>query len=229
MKNRIEHEEAAQRVARHFHSRLLHQYVVRKLRNDPAYPAVYDAVGSSPAPLLDAGCGLGLLGFYLRERGFENPIIGFDRDLRKIRPGQQIAAAYRDIELHAQDLRGALAEFSGNVALLDVLHYLAPADQKDLLERLAGRVAPGALFLLRDCPRDGGARYVTTLMAEKLAQLVSWNISVPLHFPTREAILNNFPPNEFEREVKPLWGAMPFNNHLFTFRRRPFAATAPLE
>ena len=57
-------------------------------------------------------------------------------------------------------------------------------------------------------------------MAEKFAQLTSWNVPAPLYFPSRESILRNFSPNEFTHDVKPLWGATPFNNHLFTIRRR---------
>jgi 2-polyprenyl-3-methyl-5-hydroxy-6-metoxy-1,4-benzoquinol methylase len=229
MKNRFEHENACERVAARFHSRFLHEYVTRKLRTDPAYPAVYEEVRLSPAPLLDAGCGLGLLGFYLRERGFENPIIGLDRDLRKVRAAQKVAEEYDGIDLRAQDLRGALAEFSGNVAVLDVLHYLPDVDQEDLLARLPGWIAPGAVLVLRDCPRDGGLRYFSTYVAEKFAQLIAWNIAAPLHFPSRENILKDFSPNEFERCVKPLWGRTPFNNHFFIFRRHSSATAATPE
>src|SRR4051812_14800293 len=116
MKNRFEHENACRRVASRFQSRPVAQYAMHKLRSDPAYPAVYEAVRQSSAPLLDIGCGLGLLGFYLRERGLDNPIVGLDRDLRKIRGAQRVAAAYPDVDLRAQDLRGTLEEFSGNVA-----------------------------------------------------------------------------------------------------------------
>ena len=224
MKNRIAHEEACDRVALRFESRPLYHYVVRKLRADPAYPAAYEAIHASQESLLDVGCGLGLLGFYLRERGFENPIVGLDRDFRKIRTAQRIASAYPRIELRAQDLRGALIEFRGNIALLDVLHYLSPSDQTELLVALAEKVAPGAVLIIRDCPRDGGWRYFATFVAEKFAQLISWNISAPLHFPARESILEKFAPNEFECDVRPLWGSTPFNNHLFTFRRRGCAS-----
>jgi 2-polyprenyl-3-methyl-5-hydroxy-6-metoxy-1,4-benzoquinol methylase len=229
MKNRIEHENACGRVAARFRSRVLRQYVVRKLRTDPAYPAVYEAVRGSAAPLLDVGCGLGLLGSYLRERGFANPVIGLDRDLRKIRTAQRVACQYPEVDLRAQDLRGALADFCGNVAILDVLHYLPAADQADLLSRLAERVAPGGVLVLRDCPRDGGLRYAVTFLAEKFTQLISWNVSVPLSFPTRESILRNFSPNEFGHDVRPLWGSTPFNNHFFTFQRRTGAAASASE
>ena len=229
MKNRFEHENACRRVAARFRSRFLWQYIIRKLQSDPAYPAVYEEVCASSAPLLDVGCGLGLLGFYLRERGFENPIVGLDRDLRKVRAAQRVASEYQEMDLRAQDLRGTLTEFSGNVAILDVLHYLSSDDQQDLLSRVAGRIAPGAALLVRDCPRDAGLRYAGTYLAEKFAQLVAWNIDVPLHFPSRETIFQNFSPNEFGRDVKPLWGGTPFNNHFFTFRRHSCATAATPE
>jgi len=229
MKNQFEHENACERVAARFHSRFLHEYVSSKLRSDPVYPEVYEQVCSSSAPLLDVGCGLGLLGFYLRERDFKNPILGLDRDLKKIRSAQKVAEQYPAVDLRAQDLRGALTEFSGNIAVLDVLHYLSFVDQEDLLARLAKWVAPGAVLVLRDCPRDGGVRYFVTLVVEKFAQLISWNVAAPLHFPSRENIAKNFPPNEFAHEVKSLWGRTPFNNYFFTFKRRSFATAAKPE
>ncbi len=223
MKNRNEHEEACRRVTARFQPGFLKQYVTRKLRSDPSFPAVYDAVRFSQQPLLDVGCGVGLLGFYLRERGFENPVIGLDRAVSKIRAGQQIATAYSKMDLRLQNLSDRLPEFCGTIALLDVLHYFGPADQKNLLSRLVEQIAPGAQLILRDCPHDRTVRYAMTVLAEKFAQMISWNVSGSLHFPSRERIIENFSPNEFTHEVRPLWGATPFNNHLFIFRRRSSA------
>ena len=220
MKNGNDHKEACRRVTARFRWRLLRQYVGHKIRSDPAYPAVYDLVRSSTEPLLDIGCGVGLLGFYLRERGFKNPIIGFDRDARKVSTAREIAAAYSEIDVRKQDLHDRLPDFSGSVAMLDVLHYLPPVDQDNLLLRLTEQIAPGGVLLLRDCPRDGGFRYAATILAEKFAQLISWNVSAPIYFPSRERIIKNFSPDEFTHDVRPLWGATPFNSYLFTFRRR---------
>jgi 2-polyprenyl-3-methyl-5-hydroxy-6-metoxy-1,4-benzoquinol methylase len=229
MKNRNEHEEASRRVAAHFKSRFLHGYVTSKLATDPAYPAVYELIRESGEPLLDIGCGLGLLCFYLRERGAPNPIVGFDRDARKIREAQRIASAYQELDFRTRDFRTFLPPNSGNVALLDVLHYLAPAEQKSLLASLAQRVTPGGVFVLRDCPRDPGLRYWVTYLAERFTQIISWNVSAPIHFPSRESIFDEFSRNEFTRDLQPLWGTTPFNNHLFIFRRHPSAIAAVAE
>jgi SAM-dependent methyltransferase len=234
MKNRNSnpagHEEACARIAARFHSRLLRRYVASKLRTDPVYLAVYELMRASAEPVLDIGCGVGLLAFYLRERGFQNPIIGLDRDLRKIREANRVAGAgYEELVFRDQDVEEPSLPFSGNIAVLDLLHYLPPAHQKKLLGRLAGCVAGGAVLVLRDCPRNQGTRFWLTYLTEKFAQIISWNVTAPLYFPSRESIYENFSAEKFNGHDTPLWGATPFNNHLFIFRRHAHAVVPVAE
>ena len=192
-----------------------------KLRSDPAYPAVYELVQHSREPLIDVGCGVGLLGFYLRERAFQQPIVGLDFDRRKIRYAAEIgSSSYRQIEFRQHDIREESPPFRGNLAMLDVLHYLSPVDQKTLLVRLKNQIAPGGLFIVRDSPRDGTARYWFTYLAEIFTQCITWSVAVPLHFPSRETICENFDGEEFSFTGRPLWGNTPFNNQLFIFNRK---------
>ena len=226
------HEDACDRVASFFSKRWLRHYVASKLRSDPVFPEVYDALRDSAEPIMDVGCGVGLLPFYLRERGLEQPITGFDIDERKVRQAQAIAEERyrgRSLNFFVHDVGDALPQFSGNVALLDVLHYLAPDRQRTLLHELAAMVTPAGLLVLRDCPRDGSLRFRLTRFGEFFAQAISWNIGVPLHFPTREAIVAPFREEEFTREEKPAWGGTPFNNRLFVFSRRSSAAAPAQE
>jgi 2-polyprenyl-3-methyl-5-hydroxy-6-metoxy-1,4-benzoquinol methylase len=226
--NAAEHESACARVATRFSKPWLRGYVRGKLRRDRIYQAAFELMGTSAEPILDVGCGVGLLAFYLRERACRQPVLGLDLDRRKIRYGAQIAAdGYRGVDLRFHDVGKTVPEFSGNVVLFDVLHYLPPARQYALLMRLADCVAPGGLLVIRDCPREPGARYFLTLMAEKMAQAISWNINSALHFPSRASIENVFGAAEFDRESRPLWGKSPFNNHLFIFRRHA-AAVVPV-
>ena len=222
-----EHKPACARVAAQFSQLWLRRYVTSKLRRDPIYYTAHELFRGSDEPILDVGCGLGLLGFYLRERGYQQPILGLDLDARKIGQGSRIALArYRDVDLRHQDILAPIPAFSGNIALFDVLHYLPLAEQTSLLLRLAQCVAPGGLLVIRDCPRDNNARFWMTCVAEKFAQVVSWNLSTSFHFPSRERIAEAFDEKEFERASRPLWGKLPFNNHLFIFRRRA-SATVP--
>ncbi len=214
------HEEACARVAAHFGERWLRIYAGRKLRSDPIYPTAFALFGSANQPLVDLGCGVGLLAFYLRERNFRAPISGFDRDVRKIERAQTVArGVYPDLQFIVQDVCESTAP-RGNIVLFDLLHYLPPNEQARLLERLAARLAPGGMLLIRDCPRDDNARFWLTNLAERFAQTTTWNIRRPLHFPTREEIFAAFDEEQFAGSVAPLWGRTPFNNHLFIFRRR---------
>ncbi|MGI8820886.1 MAG: methyltransferase domain-containing protein [Chthoniobacterales bacterium] len=220
------HAEAGRRVAARFPPGWLRHYVASKLRSDPVFPAACDLLLHSNEPLLDVGCGLGLLGFYLRERGFQQPILGVDTDGRKVARARAAAAHDHGVEFIEHDVRQPLPSFRGNVALLDLVHYLEPSSQRTLLANLAGCVPSAGALLLRDAPRDGSARFWMTYAGEVFAQTISWNLRVPLHFPTRETIYASFADHEFTREERPAWGATPFNNRLFIFRRRAFA-TAP--
>lgn len=223
-RNGADHENACARVAARFRQPWLRSYVRSKLRSDRIYSAAYDLLGRSCEPILDVGCGVGLLAFYLRERACVQPILGLDLDARKIGRGAAIAAhGYRDVELRFQDVEAPLPEFCGNVALFDVLHYLPDAKQTALLVRLAERVAPGGVLIIRDSLREMRPRYWMTWFAEKFAQAISWNIDGALHFPSRGSIDDVFD-GTFHRESRPLWGASPFNNHIFIYRRRATGA-----
>jgi SAM-dependent methyltransferase len=214
------HERACARVAARFRERWLRMYAGRKLRSDPIFPAAYELFRASSRPLVDVGCGVGLLAFYLRERNLSTPICGLDSDGRKIARAHDVARGiYHDLEFIEQDVMKPIAR-SGHIILFDLLHYLLPNQQTRLLQRLAERVAPGGMFVIRDCPRDGNARFWLTHLAERFAQTTTWNMKAILHYPTRDRIFAAFDERRFTRTVAPLWGRTPFNNHLFIFRRQ---------
>ena len=224
------HEEACRHLAALYRERWLRHYVASKLRRDRIFARAYELLRDSAEPILDVGCGVGLLPFYLRARGCIQPVIGIDLDGRKIARARAIAAAaFEQISFLEQDAGSQLPDTAGNVTLFDILHYLAPGKQQALLRAAALRVAPGAMLLIRDCPRDGSARYFATHLAERFAQAISWNLGVPLHFPTREAITSAFKPSEFTTEEQPMWGGGPFNNRLWIFRRCSSAAPRAAE
>lgn len=225
------HREACARIAQRFSSRPLRGYVAHKLRSDSVYPLAYDLLRASTRPILDVGCGVGLLELYLRERGLNQAITGVDIDLRKIERGVAAVAAagHANVQLLHGDVMRSVPTTRGDVVLFDVLHYLPDGEQTDILIELARRVAPGGMLLLRDCTDDGSARFHATHVAERFAQAVAWNWRTPLHFPTFESISSVFDETEFTREIRTAWDRTPFNNRLFIFRRRSSAAAPPME
>lgn len=210
----------AVKVSRRFKSPWLRGYARAKLARDPVYAAVYERLTNSPHPLFDIGCGIGLLAFYLRERGFDQQIVGIDSDAAKIAAARDAADGhYGEVRFATGDAAQPVEDFRGNVALLDVVHYFDAAGQQQLLSNAEHHVAPAGMVIIRECPRDGSWRYRATYAEEWFATSIGW-LKVPmLNFPTRDEIAGVFREKGYDEEIGPLWGRTPFNNHLFVFRR----------
>lgn len=208
-------------------SRFRQGYIKGKVRSDPAYRAVLDLVESNPLPLIDIGCGLGLLGFYLRLHGYPEAILGIDTDEAKIR----LARAASDATGSKLEFRSGSAAHpvphEGHTVLLDVLHYLDASSQEALLTRLANNLRGNGRVIIRNTPRDGSWRYRLTVLEEWWVRASGWiPLEAPICFPTIDEIVRPFAAIGCETTVAPLWGKTPFNSHLFVFERRDCSADA---
>ena len=212
----------AMRAADRFrNSRVLHGYAKGKSQWDPAYAAVADLLNNSPRPLLDIGCGVGLLAAYLRESACRQPILGIEPDAEKIQIAvERVAGAYPLLEFRVGDAR-ALPEFSGDIVMLDVLHYMDPDVQRSVLEQIALRVCPGGRALIRTTFRDGSWRYCATMLEEAFVRLSGWIRGGRCHFPTRDEATAPFSGPHWKVTVTPMWGRTPFNSHLVEAQRLP--------
>ena len=202
-------DDVASRIAAPYPSRFLRAYVRAKVRIDPVYAAVFERIADSKDPLLDVGCGVGILAAYLRTRGFVAPIRGIDHDERKVAVASQVV---HDATFEVADARTAIAS-GGTVVLLDLLHYFRSGDQAAILAAAANAMT----VIIRDGVRDGSWRYRLTYAQETFARAVRWLRAERLHFLTRDEIVRPFA--KFDAEVVPLYGRTPFNNYLFVFRR----------
>ena len=203
--------DVARRLASLYDRRDLRTYVRWKLAADRVYSAVLEQLPDEP--LVDIGCGVGLLPFFLREHGFRAPITGIDFDARKIDIARRAAAKYRDVEFIAGDARRELPPHP-NVVMLDILQYLDDSAQQQLL----ADVARNARFVvIRQGIRDQSWRYRTTAFVDAIGRGVRWMKADSLNYPTRERIINAF--DGFACDVTPLWGRTPYNNYLFVCRR----------
>ena len=202
------------RIASRYPTRLLRSYAQVKIATDPVYNAVFEVLRDTTDPLLDIGCGVGLLDFYLRDRGVRVPIRGIDHDRRKVDIARRVADQTEDLSFEVRDAREPM-QFRGNVALIDVLHYFGQEDQARILASVA---AAGGTIIIRDGIRDGSLRYRLTYAQETLARIGGWLKAERLFFPTRETIESSLNGN-FREEVRPMFGRTPFNNYMFVFRR----------
>ena len=209
-------------LASRYPAGFLRSYVRLKTATDPVYNAVYEHLRDSRLPVLDVGCGIGILAFYLRERGFAPPIAGIDHDRRKVEVARKVADGDESLSFEIGDARAPF-DFRGNIVLLDVLHYFSDADQKTILRNAA---SAGGMVLIREGIRDGSFRYRFTYAQELLARGGGWLKAERLNFSTADKIEQSFN-GGFRREVQPMSGRMPFNNYLFAFKRSSAGTTKP--
>jgi SAM-dependent methyltransferase len=202
-----------ERLASLFSGRALRSYVRWKVRTDPAYAAVREALGNREQSLVDLGCGIGLLAFYLREHGYEAHIIGIDFDVRKIEIARKAATRYRKIDFVTGDARNPLPE-NHAVVMLDILHYFDEASQRQILAN-AARTA--SRVIIRQPVRDSSMRYRLTRIVDSIGRTFRWMRAESLTYPTREEIVSAF--EGFDAEARPLWGSMPYNTYFFVFTR----------
>jgi SAM-dependent methyltransferase len=203
-------DDVAGRLAACYPTPFLRAYVRSKIRLDPVYAAVFERVCTSNAPLLDVGCGIGILALYLRARGFTAPIRGIDHDQQKIAIAKSVVP---DAAFEVGDAR-TLIDTGSTIVLLDLLHYFRGDEQARILGAAA---ATAATVIIRDAIRDGSWRYRLTYAQEMFARATRWLRAERLHFPTRDEVIGPF--GSFGAEVVPLYGRTPFNNYLFVFRR----------
>jgi 2-polyprenyl-3-methyl-5-hydroxy-6-metoxy-1,4-benzoquinol methylase len=207
------------RIASRFATRSHRSYVRGKLGWDPLFAAVVPVIVAADQPLLDVGCGIGLLGQTLRESGFAQGYRGLDLDAEKI-DAARAAATRVDLEL-AFDVGSATAlpDFAGSVAMLDVLHYLPRDAQRDALDAGASRVARGGVLVIRNVVRDDTWRFRATVLQERISRGLGWMRCETGHFPTQAEIVEPLRAAGLAVETTPLWGKTPFNSWLFVGRR----------
>ncbi len=196
-------------------------YSLFKLRSDPLYPGVLEALRGSAQPLLDMGCGLGLLAHALRRDGQCAPYRGVDSDGSKIRRAERAAtrAGLAGTGFSRVDLLGALPAHCGDVALLDVLQYLPGNAQPGLLQRAAGMLGAHGRLVIRMAEVDGSRRSRVSQVADRAANLIGWMRSRPRDYLDVQAVSAVLQASGLAVQATPLYGNTPFNNWLLIARR----------
>jgi SAM-dependent methyltransferase len=200
--------------ARWYGNRYHYYYSRAKLRSDPLYPGVVDALRGSRAPLLDLGCGIGLLAHALRAAGVDVAYRGVDNDAAKIAQATQAGAraGLRDVHFDVIDLAQGLPAHAGSVAILDVLQFV-PIDAQDaILDAAIARIADGGVLVIRTGLDDGSTRARTTRRIDAFSRRLGWMNTGPKRYPDAEALRVRLEAAGLRSTFTPLYGNTPFNN-----------------
>lgn len=206
----------------HWPHRRYHYYYARsKLATDPLFPGVVAALRGCNAPLLDLGCGIGLLAHALRAEGQVMVYSGVDFDAGKIVVANTSAARanLHDATFATCDLLRERPTHRGSVAILDVLQYLPEDAQQRVLDNAIAMLTPGARLVIRSGLGDNSALSRTTKIVDRLANAIGWMRSAPLHYPTRDWFEQRLACAGLAADLRQLRGRTPFNNWLIVATR----------
>lgn len=195
-------------------NRAAYYYVRSKLASDPLYGGICATLRNSRAPLLDLGCGLGLLAHALRQAGLDLPYRGVDNDARKIALARTAAGRRQlgDVSFELLDLAAGVPAHQGNVALLDVLQFVSPQAQDQLLDAAIAMLTPGACLVLRTGLEDGSWRARVTRSVDSFSRWTGWMNAGPRRYPDPDDLRARFAAAGLHSEFSPLFGRTPFNN-----------------
>lgn len=198
-------------------TRFLREYVKWKVKSDPIYAVVPTHLPPA-APLLDLGCGIGILELYLRTQGCTGSITGIDHDEKKIAIARSVTSGMPDFTFVIGDARSPLPGMS-NVVMFDLLHYFDDSDQRAILSHIADALPADGVAIIREGLRERNMRYWLTYWGEVFARLNGWMKAARLNFPRREVFDRAFPPPDFSIDASRSSGWFPTNNYVFVVRR----------
>lgn len=192
-------------------------YVDLKLRTDPALQRLVSlgALGR----VLDAGAGRGQFGLFLLENGQLDALSGFDPDPRKVALSAHAGGGDARYELASLERYDLPPRTLDTVLLIDVLHYLAPAEQDAALARIATWLAPGGRIVVRELDARSRLRSAVTRAAERIATAVGYNRATrALGFRPLGELVAALEALGFDCTVEDASSNTPFDNSLIVAR-----------
>jgi uncharacterized protein len=171
---------------------VLEWYLRIKTKMDGYYQQFHDLLPKE-GKILDLGCGYGFP-TYLLYWASQNrrQITGVDYDEDKIETANHCFSKTDDLKfVHTDITQFAFEQYNG-IIVSDVLHYLQPEKQNEVIEKAIQSLLPGGVLLIRDGDADMKEKHKGTRLTEFLSTKVfSFNKTVnKLHFLSGKTIEN---------------------------------------
>jgi SAM-dependent methyltransferase len=215
--------------------RYAYHFARGKLTHDPVFEAILaQGLLTHRARILDLGCGQGLLAALLfaartvSDAGAwpahwpppPQPSIvrGIERVNRYVRRAQ-LAWGCR-AEFVAGDVRTVDFGSADGIVILDVLHYIEYADQRDILERAHRALDISGVLLLRVGDAGGGIGFEFGKFVDQIMLLISGCGFRRLHCRSASEWRDLLFATGFDSEVVPVRAGTPFANVLIIAQRR---------
>ena len=167
---------------------LLEWYLRIKLRLEQNYQLIVENTPRQ-GEILDLGCGYGFVSHMLALTSAERTITGIDYDEEKIRVANGGFLKSPRLSFETADIRSYEILPKDCIILSDVLHYIPPADQEQLLQKCMSNLRPGGCIIIRDADENRKKTHSRSRLTELFSTGTGFNKTYDenrsLHFISR--------------------------------------------
>jgi 1-acyl-sn-glycerol-3-phosphate acyltransferase len=151
---------------------------------------LFESLMPKHGKIVDIGCGYGFLPYMLMYKSKERTILGLDYDDDKITVARNCPHMNARLQFEVADVTKYEIPKADGLIISDVLHYLEPEQQVEVVEKLARAVNPNGVLVIRDADADLKHRQKGTWYTEFISTNVGFNRTskTGLHFVSGKLI-----------------------------------------
>lgn len=163
----------------------------------------YHEILPTDGKILDMGCGLGYLTYYLHLRSNSRHLVGVDYDEDKIQIAQNCWVNNDNTEFICSDITTFDMQMYDAIILADTLHYLTEEQQLMMMSRSVEHLTDSGVILIRDGITDLESGHKRTELTEKYStKTMKFNKTVnDLSFFSKEFIFDFAEKNGLQCEL----------------------------
>ena len=174
---REQYKQAVSRIEQphYFRERLIYNYLYKgpelewymkiKLLLEKNYQLFHDLLPTQ-GKLLDIGCGYGFMSYMLHFTSPQREITGIDYDEEKIKTASHCFDKTTNANFYFADALDFAFEKYDGIILADMLHYLEPDGQIQLVEKCIRHLQPGGTIIIREGNADLQKQHTRTRLTE---------------------------------------------------------------
>src|SRR5690606_22276486 len=155
---------------------VLEWYLKVKLRLENYYQPFHELLPEE-GTFLDLGCGYGFMSYILHwaSQG-KRKFTGVDYDEEKIDTAQHCFSRTEDVNFVCEDIAAFKLDKYNGIIISDVLHYLHPEQQQQVIEKAIDALLPNGVLIIRDGDIDLKRKHKGTQLTEQLStKIFSFN------------------------------------------------------
>ena len=116
--------------------------------------------------VLDIGCGYGFMSYMLAFVAEERVITGIDYDEDKIETARHCFSKTDNINFVHANVMDFDFKYYDAIILADILHYLQPGEQREVIEKCISKLNEGGMVIIREGDKDVSKGHKRTRLSE---------------------------------------------------------------